>query len=137
VSNLKETLNCKKKALAYIEVNGKLPVAFKANWLRDLRSGKYKQGRGKLIESHFNGTGSVPIGYCCLGVACKTQGLSDTIIETAAVIEAPAILAAKNRKKGIPEIIQGTNPVTDFLTHSNDVRKLSFKQIADWIEKYL
>lgn len=132
-----EALKYKKKALAYIEENGKLPLAFKANWLRDLRSGKYKQGEGHLIRKHFDGKGLVTIGYCCLGVACKTQGLSDAIIEPSAIIETSIILTAKNRKKGIPKIIQGVNPVVDFLTYINDTRKLSFKQIANWIEKYL
>lgn len=35
-------------------------------WLRDLRSGKFKQGQGVLVSNE----GEQP-EYCCLGVACK------------------------------------------------------------------
>ena len=35
-------------------------------WVKALRSGKYEQGTGKLINQG---------AYCCLGVACEIQGL--------------------------------------------------------------
>lgn len=40
--------------------------AEKDTWLRALRSGEYKQTRGKLKD--LSG------GYCCLGVACEVIG---------------------------------------------------------------
>lgn len=36
---------------------------FKAEWLSDLRSGKYPKTRNHLKDE---------VGYCCLGVACET-----------------------------------------------------------------
>lgn len=36
-------------------------------WVDVLRSGKYKQGKGRLHVKNFDGTDS----YCCLGVLCE------------------------------------------------------------------
>lgn len=41
---------------------------FVTEWVKDLRSGKFKQTQGKLCEKESDGTPS----YCCLGVACVT-----------------------------------------------------------------
>lgn len=38
---------------------------FKQEWIKDLRSGKFKQGKNMLWNERSN-------TYCCLGVACKT-----------------------------------------------------------------
>lgn len=38
----------------------------KADWVRALRSGEYKQTRGTLTDGE---------GFCCLGVLCKVAGL--------------------------------------------------------------
>jgi hypothetical protein len=38
----------------------------KQRWLRDLRSGEFKQGHGKLYDPKTQ-------GWCCLGVLCKTD----------------------------------------------------------------
>lgn len=46
----------------------KLPKTFKAKWLAKLRSGNLKQGKGKLWDG---------AGYCCLGVACVVAGRVD------------------------------------------------------------
>jgi hypothetical protein len=93
----------------------------KAKWLKALRSGKYKQARGTL----FNGD-----GYCCLGVLCRTQGISNR----------------KMRGWAFPESI-GVNAFPDDLTFAigygdnlkwlswlNDKARLTFAEIADLIE---
>jgi hypothetical protein len=36
-------------------------------WVEVLRSGKYPQGRGKLVRV----MGGEPVGFCCLGVLCE------------------------------------------------------------------
>lgn len=43
----------------------------KAQWISDLRSGKYQQGYGMLHYKYYGGADR----YCCLGVACRTSGL--------------------------------------------------------------
>lgn len=44
----------------------KLPPDIKAKWLEALRSGKYKQGTGRLFRPGDT--------YCCLGVLSAEQG---------------------------------------------------------------
>jgi hypothetical protein len=50
----------------------RLPKRFKAKWLENLTSGKFKQGRSYLAKKYKNKS-----EYCCLGVAGKTAGHSD------------------------------------------------------------
>lgn len=42
-----------------------------SNWLKALRSGKFKQGVGFLKDAMG--------GYCCLGILCEVAGLKPTI----------------------------------------------------------
>lgn len=42
--------------------------AFVREWIKDLRSGKYKQGEGALKKYENS-----EYRYCCLGVACATS----------------------------------------------------------------
>lgn len=39
----------------------------KADWIKNLRSGEFKQARGQLYDPDEG-------GYCCLGVLCRTLG---------------------------------------------------------------
>lgn len=48
------------------------------DWLAALRSGKFKQGIGRLKQ--FN-PDSKETSYCCLGVLCETNGLQEQISE--------------------------------------------------------
>ena len=43
----------------------KMPKVLAEKWLHDLRSGEYKQGKGKLYKGGR---------YCCLGVLIKSAG---------------------------------------------------------------
>ena len=132
--SLHDTLMYKRKALEYIKENRKLPPVFKKNWLADLRSGEYKQVTGALNKKNEQ-TGKY--GYCCLGVACKTQRLPDDLLLDYGTIDNSIANAAKKRKKNIPKIIQEDSPVSEYLVYCNDTLKWSFKQIANWVEKNL
>lgn len=117
----------------------KLPKVFKKKWLKALRSGEYKQGKGLLYSSKDD-------SYCCLGVACKVQGISP---------DQWGFMDGKNKYKGIPDILIGydNNDLTNVLACMNDAfttrrantikpsftykKRRSFKQIANWIEKNL
>ena len=128
------------KALKYyfeITEEMKLPEPFKTDWLKDLRSGEYGQTSGQLTD--FNGN------YCCLGIACKTAGYKDYILKGINGISAGVInkgddgSCLKYDLKKVPKQIKGgsfDNDVVEFLTLSNDAGA-TFKQIANWIEKYL
>lgn len=41
----------------------------KAKWIAALRSGKYQQGRHRLVRKEGSG-----YSYCCLGVLCEVMG---------------------------------------------------------------
>lgn len=106
--------------------------AVKAKWLKALRGGRYKQGNGALTAGE---------GYCCLGVVCKvnrltakkyvtadepgTESKDYTEFETACYLsdfgQKVVGLSAKTQKR---------------LANMNDEGR-DFKQIADWIERYL
>lgn len=49
-----------------------MPRKLKADWLRALRSGKYKQGEGALERQFPDGR----VLNCCLGVLCRIGNVS-------------------------------------------------------------
>ena len=118
----------------------KLPKAFKAKWLKALRSGTFKQGQGRLHEK-IEGEDT----YCCLGVACVISGVTTRVLGKRGSI--PNSVAFK----AIPDILKGilkpTNVVACKLACMNDGtsdynvypsgKKKGFKGIAIWIEKNL
>ena len=83
----------------------------KARWLRDLRSGEFKQGLNMLRNEIDN-------EYCCLGVLCKSADVrwSYYILKD---------------EVGVSDKVQST------LMALNDEEKKSFTEIADWIEENL
>ena len=84
----------------------------KDKWLVALRSGEYKQTRNVLIRDEKDGSRS----YCCLGVL-------DEITKD----ENPEFLMWGDRRQLTPSIM--SQCVT-----KNDNEKLSFLEIADWLE---
>lgn len=51
-----------------------MKTEIKDRWLEALRSGEYKQGKGRLVKETDDGT----FNYCCLGVLCdlaQQQGI--------------------------------------------------------------
>lgn len=114
----------------------KLPEPFKTNWLKDLRSGEYKQGQNRLLKDNR---------YCCLGVACKTAGYSDKRLKYKNGSYSTAIFSDSGsfiKMRKVPAQLQGScknrteDVVSDFLALNNDLG-YTHKQIADWVEKYL
>jgi len=103
-------------------------------WIKNLRSGKYAQGRHSLYErsrTFFDGT-KFEAAYCCLGVACipvaKKQKKS---------IKAVAKSAGKIEKQSLLSRLGLTADVQERLIDMNDYQGKSFKQIANYIEKHI
>lgn len=117
----------------------KLDPEFKAKWIEALRSGKYKQGKGRLYTFNNNNNEST---YCCLGVAGLVCGLSNETLdgyysygercsnnryESFEPIEIPVQLIYRHNKTSIARE----------LWTMNDIDERTFEQIADWIEENL
>lgn len=103
----------------------KLPVRFKAKWIKALRSGKYKQGYYRLYSKSTN-------SYCCLGVACVVSGLEEKQISRYGMIPK----SFKKNHANLPTDLIESNALTNKLVNLND-SGYSFKRIASWIEKTL
>lgn len=101
----------------------------KKAWLEALRSGEYKQGRGKLCR-HSK--------YCCLGVAYDVLIDGDWISNGTfwGIPNGPA-----NKLAYLPKALAKSIGLSQKTQHSlsllNDNRGSSFEMIADWIEKNL
>lgn len=89
-------------------------------WVKALRSGKYKQDTGRL--------GDAKTGYCCLGVACIAA-------EVGFNPDAGGLPLAARRKYGFDS---GDPLIAKHRTaaEANDSFGWSFKRIAAAIEKY-
>jgi hypothetical protein len=93
-------------------------------WVEALRSGHYKQTRGRLRDTQ---------GYCCLGVLCEISGLSKFNEENKYL----------GKDEILPELVRGwsgmiskdgTYTSNDSLAGDND-DGMVFSEIADTIEK--
>lgn len=127
------------EAKKYIKQNPnlKLPERFKERWLTALTDGSYEQATGELIVIEEDEVQ----GHCCLGVACRIQGLSQSAINNYGTIDQDLVEIAKKRKKNIPRILQtddqgNNNPVVECLIHLND-NSVNFKKVSKFIERYL
>jgi hypothetical protein len=82
-------------------------------WLPALRSGEFKQIRGTLCN--------LDNSYCCLGVAAKVawDNVSDDTLY-----------------RYIRDLIGVDRQGSDCLVKLNDVERLSFSEIADYIEAH-
>ena len=94
----------------------------KKKWLKALRSGKFKQSSHALYVPEEN-------GYCCLGVLGRVKGVSKKQLRDMTLpYDVPS---RKDRSKDH----SGLKPkVRIKLADMNDVKKMSFSKIADWIE---
>lgn len=103
----------------------KMDPELKAKWVKALRSGEYRQGRGTLRDTEGR--------YCCLGVFCVVAG-----IELDPRGKFPA--AHPHSYQPIGDMIGGDLAQ---LYNRNDGeaefsgRPLSFPEIADYIEESL
>lgn len=88
----------------------------KAKWIEALRSGKYQQGRNRLITESGR--------YCCIGVGAKVLFPEfEFNPDTATVCAAEKLGLTGGQQQGLVEM--------------NDFQDKSFAEIADYIEKNL
>lgn len=111
-----------------METTQKLPKAFKAKWLKALRSGEYKQAKSALKEKSEDG-----FKHCCLGVACE-------VVKAKIIVKnIPGFIESSQDVRGIrkvPTVLRGSSGVANKLARLNDMGN-SFKRIALWIDKNL
>lgn len=95
-------------------------------WIAALRSGKYKQGRGLLRPSEDT--------YCCLGVACKCQGIE--VDEEIPGYDGYTIESGTDYENRTFALNLGLNPfLIQELVEMNDIEEASFDEIADFLER--
>lgn len=128
--------------------------ADKRTWVSALRSGKYKQAVGALrkVQLKYKGpldtVGTVETAYCCLGVLqCELSGRQPK--ENHGMLRPgrfgltkriQSALAAANDptdRHSVRKAFQNAGFNTIPERTSRYVRKSTFAQIADWIEKNL
>jgi hypothetical protein len=103
----------------------------KQQWVAALRSGQYKQGKGKLRRASSEGD-----LYCCLGVLCDLLAPNEwkkvEPYDYYAIDELGAFLpGALRRSVGLDGATESE------LVHMNDSSGSSFAKIASWIEERL
>ena len=118
----------------------KLPTDIKQKWVAALRSGKYKQGIGYLRSTSDE--------YCCLGVLCDMSN-SDTWVKEGDYYKLPSGSDTVPKFGDIDATVYDVlgqmvydedyddYDIMNHLTQMNDNKKLSFEQIATWIDTYL
>ena len=107
----------------------------KKEWVKALRSGDFKQGRGALLKNEK---------YCCLGVLCEIAEDVGFDLEKRPNTRFPNLINFGEDNAFLPPIValwselDSCNPSVNeiFLSRHNDAGD-SFKEIADLIEKYL
>lgn len=96
-------------------------------WIEALRSGRYQQGNGYL-----NRAGK----FCCLGVACESEGLEGRMRDPQSPVyygkTAYAYLPPETR-----EALGLTEEQENKLVNMNDVDMASFEEIAQQLEQWL
>lgn len=102
----------------------------KADWIKALRGGRYKQGYGRL---RVTPGGSTKPAYCCLGVLCKVVGAKIFDDGRAAEYQGERNIGAGY----LPQTINVPVRVQRTLVDMNDGRHESFAAIADYIEAKL
>lgn len=117
--------------MSTIMIFNKMNNFVKKSWVKALRSGKYKQGKGQLCDLD-------KCEYCCLGVLtdiyCKTHKLNE---------EKRIYLFNGNTylDDDIKKCYGLTFEIQEFLARKNDghnkKRAWTFNEIADWIEENL
>lgn len=100
----------------------------KTKWVAALRSGQFKQGRGRL---HFYGT------YCCIGVLAVVQGVNLSADERFQFEDSICTSSLpENLMAGLDQLTTGN--LADMNDgHGADKPGMTFAQIADYIEAHL
>jgi hypothetical protein len=98
---------------------------FAKEWVKALRSGKYKQTKGVLYEADRN-------AFCCLGVACDISGLPPEEWHGSDYTVLPQeVKQSLNLSSNYGRFFDGDYTS---LVKCNDALGYSFDQIADIIE---
>ena len=119
----------------------KLPPELKVEWLAALRSGNFPQTTGRLHSIY---------GYCCLGVVCElTMGRFEEKPKWKRE-DQDFVLSYRggfSEEYFLPWFLEEaagvSRPVQELLANLNDgnkdkgIRKHTFAEIADWIEREL
>jgi hypothetical protein len=107
----------------------------KTLWLEALRSGKYSQAFGFL---KVNRQGKYH--YCCIGVLLDLVADKYHIAETEKVTD-PSVKQFDGDNAALTENLKKTvglkADIVPVLYSMNDFDKLTFSQIADWIEAHV
>lgn len=103
----------------------------KRKWVRALRSGEYKQGSRRLVQTSENG-----YEYCCLGVlACE---MVPEFVRKGENMYGPGVDGKTSLLPDDLVILYGLDYATqNQLSRYNDYGNLGFSWIADWIEANL
>lgn len=104
----------------------KMNATIKVQWLSDLRSEKYKQGRSVLKRTWHDGE----VRHCCLGVLAE-QAVA------AGVVEADSTAIDGDVCCLTPKLLKWSSldrKAESTLIKFNDAERRSFVEIADWIE---
>lgn len=116
----------------------------KKAWLEDLRSGNLLQIDGQLCAQ---GTKNIKARYCCLGVlgrSCQRTGLFKVVFQKVVGGWTNArnlVYKDNSQDEKLPDNLRKEIGISvkgaDRLMLMNDKEGKTFKEIADWIEKYL
>lgn len=109
----------------------------KERWVYALRSGVYPQTHGRLRRVKPSSFGEVEVqpGFCCLGVLCDLYDPDRWVNHDGEVM-----MWHDSYTKPAPEMMEELGLTWEDeqeLIGMNDEKKMTFDQIADWIEKYL
>lgn len=116
-----------------METKTKLPEDFKKKWVDALRSGEYKQYKGKLYVIDKN---SGEVSYCCLGVAAHiVAGIQLEYMDCCML----TTVLQGNKKIVHEELVPffEDSRTQHILANMNDTQYKSFNEIADYIEQNL
>ncbi len=113
----------------------KLPIKFKSNWIKALKSGKYKQTTaGNLLDSD---------GYCCLGVAAAICEIGKKHLFNRGFLTNVNCIKTDNKnilfnkiRTRVPKDLRDNLTLQEDLASMNDEGD-SFIKIAKYIEKNL
>jgi hypothetical protein len=101
----------------------------RARWIEALRSGRYKQGRGRLRDGD---------AYCCLGVACEVSGLGTWRRHDDGrgdVYATPTGILYGWLPRGLRDELGLDENTQSKLMQLNDDEGRTFAEIADWYEE--
>jgi hypothetical protein len=105
-------------------------------WLKELRSGRYSQGKDALVKEHEN----QPTQFCCLGILTNlyVEETGDAMVwERTKTTLDEAVVKWAGLNSDDPEIEPDQIMGYRLASYKNDVEEKNFLEIADMIEKNL